>query len=211
MLINDILHTLEVLSLISFAISGAYSGISNKYDIFGIFIVSFATSTGGGMLRDILLGNYPISWMRNNNYADIIIISCIFSIFYFKYIKYLNYILFIFDSLGLGIFSVLGIEYSIKYGLGPFLSILIGMINASFGGILRDILCKKTPVLFYKEMYASVSMLGGILFFILKQFSLSQDYICYITILFIFIFRIIVFEYNISLSSIYKNINKLFN
>lgn len=200
---NDIFHFLELLSLISFAISGAGSGIAKRYDIFGIFVISFATSTGGGMLRDIILGNFPISWMRNSTYSYIIIVSTIFAIFLQKNIKYLNYTLFIFDSIGLGIFTVLGIEYGLRYGFGPFISILIGTINASFGGVLRDILCKQTPLIFHKEIYATICIIGGILFFLLKYINVSRNYLCPITIFFIFITRIIVVKYKLKLPSIF--------
>lgn len=194
---------LELLSLISFAISGAYYGISKKYDIFGIFIISLATSTSGGMLRDFFLGNFPVSWIRSNNYAYIILVASIFTIFYYKNIKHIEYIIYILDSIGLGIFTVLGIQYSIKYNLSPIIGILLGTINGSFGGIVRDILCGNNPVLFRKEIYATVCILGGILFFILNYFGLSKDYTYPITIIFIFITRILVIEYKIKLPSIY--------
>lgn len=200
---NDIFHLLELLSLISFAISGAESGIAQGYDIFGIFVISFITSTGGGMLRDMLLGNFPISWMRNSTYSYIIIASTIFTIFLQKNIKYLNYTLFLFDSIGLGIFTVLGIEYGLRYGFGPFISILIGTINASFGGVLRDILCNKTPIIFRQEIYATICIFGGILFFLLKYINVSQNYLCPITIFAIFVTRIIVVKYKLKLPSIY--------
>lgn len=194
---------LELLSLISFAISGAYYGISKKYDIFGILVVSFATCTSGGMLRDFFLGNFPVSWIRTNNYAYIILASSIFTIYYYKYIKHIEYIISILDSIGLGIFTVLGIQYSIKYELSPIIGILLGTINGSFGGIVRDILCGKTPAIFHKEIYATVCVLGGILFFILDYFCIPKDYIYSITIIFIFIIRTIIIEYKIKFPSIY--------
>lgn len=200
---HDIFHFLELLSLISFAISGAGAGIAKRYDIFGIFLIAFATSTGGGMLRDILLGNFPISWMRNSTYSYIIIASTIFAICLQKNIKYLNYTLFIFDSIGLGIFTVLGIEYGLRYGFGPIISILLGTINASFGGILRDILCQEIPIILHKEIYATLSIFGGILFFLLKSIHISQNYLCPITIFTIFVIRIIVVKYKLKLPSIY--------
>lgn len=201
---NDIFHFLEILSLISFAISGASAGIAKGYDIFGIFAISFITSTGGGMLRDILLGNFPISWMRNSTYSYIIIASTIFTIFLQKNVKYLNYTLFIFDSIGLGIFTVLGIEYGLRYGFNPFISILMGTINASFGGILRDILCHETPIIFNKEIYATICVFGGFLFFLLKYINISRNYLCPITIFAIFVTRIIVVKYKLKLPSIYN-------
>lgn len=194
---------LELLSLISFAISGAYYGISKKYDVFGILIISFATCTSGGMLRDFFLGNFPVSWIRNNNYAYIILVSSIYTIYYYKYIKYMEYLIFILDSIGLGVFTVLGIQYSIKYNLSPIIGILLGTINGSFGGIVRDILCGKNPVIFRKEIYATVCIIGGILFFILDYFGISKDYTYPITIIFIFIIRILVIEYKLKFPSIY--------
>lgn len=200
---NDIFHFLELLSLIFFAISGAGAGIAQRYDIFGIFIIAFVTSTGGGMLRDILLGNFPISWMRNPTYSYIIIASTIFTMCLQKNIKYFNYTLFLFDAIGLGLFTVLGIEYGVRYGFGPMISIFMGMINASFGGILRDILCHKPPILFDQEIYATISIFGGVLFFLLKQMHIAQNYICPITIFAIFVTRIIVVKYKLKLPSIY--------
>lgn len=188
---------LELLSLISFAISGARYGISKKYDIFGVFAISFITSTGGGIIRDIIIGNLPIIWIGNANYVLAIIFSNIFTILFIKKLKHLDYILFIFDSLGLGIFTLLGINYGMIYKLNPFLCVVLGVINGSFGSVLRDVFSNRNPLLFYKDVYASLSILGGILFFILKFFKLPVNIINFIVINIIFITRILIVKYNL--------------
>jgi uncharacterized membrane protein YeiH len=196
---------IDILGTLSFAVSGTSNAMKKQLDVFGILIIAFVTSIGGGTLRDILLGSTPVAWLSNYTAIYVILIGCICTIFFERTLNRLNYTLFIFDSLGLGLFTLTGIHKASEFGLSPGICIALGTITGSFGGVIRDILLNEIPLVFRKEIYASASILGGILYFLLVYFGLNELSSQIIAILFIFIFRIIVVKFNLSLPSIYKD------
>ncbi|HUH51084.1 MAG TPA: trimeric intracellular cation channel family protein [Flavobacterium sp.] len=192
-------YTLEMLGTIAFAFSGALAGFNKRMDIFGIFVVAFVTAMGGGMLRDVLIGNTPVVWMRDLTYLVVVTFGTIVALVFRKKLIYLRLSLFLFDAIGLGIFTIIGIETGISAGLHPIICITLGTMTACFGGVVRDILCNDIPVIFRKEIYATICIVGGIIFFILKQTSLSDSLIYLTTSLLIILLRLIVVKYKWSL------------
>lgn len=192
-------YTLEMLGTIAFAFSGALAGFNKRMDIFGIFVVAFVTAMGGGMLRDVLIGNTPVVWMRDLTYLVVVTFGTIVALVFRKKLIYLRLSLFLFDAIGLGIFTIIGIETGISAGLHPIICITLGSMTACFGGVVRDILCNDIPVIFRKEIYATICIVGGIIFFILKQTSLSDSLIYLTTSLLIILLRLIVVKYKWSL------------
>lgn len=185
-------YTLEILGTLAFAFSGALAGFNKKMDVFGIFVVAFVTAMGGGMLRDVLIGNTPVVWMQDLTYLLIITIGAIVALIFRKKLIYFRKSLFLFDSIGLGIFTIIGIEKGIEAGLHPIVCITLGTMTACFGGVVRDILCNDIPVIFRKEIYATICILGGIVFFFLKEINLTDDLIYLFTSLLIIAIRLIV-------------------
>src|SRR5690554_1504352 len=161
-------------------------------DVFGVFVVAFVTAMGGGMLRDILIGNTPVVWMKDLTYIFVIGTGTITALIFRKKLMYLRRSLFLFDSIGLGIFTIIGIEKGIEAELHPIVCITLGTLTACFGGVVRDILCNDIPVIFRKEIYATVCVLGGIVFFLLKEINLTDNLIYLVTSLLIIIIRLIV-------------------
>ena len=137
----SIFYTLDILGTIAFAISGALTAIHKKLDPFGVLIVAFATAIGGGTLRDVLIGRNPVGWMQDLNYAYAILGATFFTILFRKKVLSFNKSLFLFDTIGLGVFTIIGTEIGIEYNLHPLISIALGTITATFGGVIRDILC----------------------------------------------------------------------
>lgn len=185
-------YTLEMLGTIAFAFSGALAGFNKQMDIFGIFVVAFATAMGGGMLRDVLIGNTPVVWMQDLTYLFVIAVGTIVAIIFRKKLLYLRLSLFLFDTIGLGIFTIIGIEKGIEAGLHPIVCITLGTMTACFGGVVRDILCNDIPVIFRKEIYATICILGGLVFFLFKKINLSDDLIYLLTPLLIIGIRLLV-------------------
>ena len=109
--------------------------------------------------------------------------------------------MFLFDSIGLGVFTLIGLEKGIEYGLSPLICVILGTLTATFGGVIRDILCNEIPVLFRKEIYATLCIAGGMLYFILKELNFEQNFISLVVTIFIIGFRLISFKYNWSLPS----------
>ncbi len=195
---------LDIIGVFVFTISGVLSGLNKKLDAFGVFIIAFVTALGGGTLRDILIGKTPVGWMQDLKYLYIIVLAYFVTIFFKKHLEKLRVSLFLFDSIGLGVFTIIGIEKGIEFGLHPIICITLGTITASFGGVIRDILCNEIPVIFRKEIYATVCISGGILFFILQKLNLNQDILYLSTSLFMISFRLLSVKYKWYLPSLYK-------
>lgn len=194
-----IFSALDILGTIAFAISGALSAMNRKLDLFGIFIIAFVTATGGGTLRDILIGNTPVSWMHNTMTIYLIGGITILSIIFRYKLDYLKKSLFLFDTIGLGICTIVGVETGIKTGLDPIVCVALGTMTGCFGGVVRDILCNEIPVIFRKEIYATASIAGGFCFMALYTFKIDQNIIHISTALLIIIIRLVVVKYKIAL------------
>jgi uncharacterized membrane protein YeiH len=190
---------IEILGTISFAISGTFAAVQRRLDPFGILIIAFVTSIGGGTVRDLLLGDTPVKWMRDVNYCLLILVTSMITMFFKRNIKKFKITLFLFDSLGLGLFTVLGIQKGIAFGLSPGICIALGTITGCFGGIIRDTLLNTIPLIFRKEVYATACIVGGLLYFALLYFNLKADVAKILVIAFIFTLRIIVVKYKLSL------------
>jgi uncharacterized membrane protein YeiH len=196
---------IEMLGVLSFAVSGTSSAMKKRLDIFGILIIAFVTSLGGGTLRDILLGNTPVAWLKDYSTLNIILFGCITTVIFERYVQKLNYTLFIFDSLGLGLFTIIGVQTAMKIDLSIGMSIALGTITGCFGGVTRDILLNEIPLVFRKEIYASASILGGALYFALLKFGTNNELSQSLAILFIFLFRIFVVWRKVRLPVLYKD------
>lgn len=190
---------IEILGTISFAISGSFAAMQRRLDPFGVLTIAFVTAIGGGTVRDLLLGDTPVAWMRNVNYCLLILVTCIVAIFFKRHIKKFKITLFLFDSLGLGLFTMLGIQKGILFGLSPGICIALGTITGCFGGIIRDTLLNTIPLIFKKEIYATACILGGILYYILIHFDLKTDLAKVLVIAFIFALRVVVVKYKLTL------------
>ena len=171
---------LEIIGTMAFAMSGALTAMNKKMDPFGVFIIAFVTAVGGGTLRDVLIGRTPVGWMLDIRYVYLIIVGFILAILFRKKFDRLRTSLFLFDTIGLGVFTLIGLEKGINIGLHPVICIALGTITACFGGVIRDILCTEIPVIFRREIYATICIFGGIVFFLLRRLNLEND-ILYLT------------------------------
>lgn len=194
---------LDLLGTTAFAISGALSAMNRRLDLFGIFIIAFVTAIGGGTLRDVLIGSTPVTWMENITYIYLIGVVAIFAIIFRKKLNYLKKSLFLFDTIGLGVFTITGVEMGVQNDLNPIISIAIGAMTGTFGGVIRDILCNEIPVIFRKEIYATACIIGGLAFVLLHELGVGTDIIYIVTSLTVIIIRLVVVKYHISLPSFY--------
>ncbi|MFD0975987.1 trimeric intracellular cation channel family protein [Salinimicrobium gaetbulicola] len=201
----SIFNILDLLGTIAFAISGALSAMNRRLDLFGIFIIAFVTAIGGGTLRDVLIGSTPVNWMENIIYIYLIGTVTIFSIVFRNKLNYLKKSLFLFDTIGLGVFTITGVEMGVKNDLDPIISIALGAMTGTFGGVIRDILCNEIPVIFRKEIYATACIIGALAFVILDSFEVSTDITYIATSLTVIVIRLLVVKYHISLPSFYPS------
>ncbi|MBV6647990.1 MAG: trimeric intracellular cation channel family protein [Cyclobacteriaceae bacterium] len=160
----EIIALIDVLGTIVFAISGTLTAIDKKMDIFGASVVAFITATGGGTLRDMILGATPPGWVLDPYYLLYVALGVIFSILFKKWILKLKKTLFLFDTIGIAVFTILGVEKALALSLDPMVCVLMGVVSAVFGGVLRDIICNEIPLIFRKEVYALVCAVAGAIY-----------------------------------------------
>ena len=182
--------------------------MEKKLDPFGVLILSFVTAIGGGTLRDIMIGNLPVGWLRNETATVVIFIGSIGTIFFSQWLKKINATLFLFDALGLGLFTIIGIEKGMELHFSIGVCIALGTITASFGGVLRDVLLNNVPLIFRKEIYALASIIGGLIYYLLTKTALNDDAAKIICILLILIIRLLAVKYKLSLPVIYSKNKK---
>ena len=198
----DFIFVIDILGLIAFSISGVLVAMKKGLDVFGIVIIAFATSIGGGTIRDVLIKT-EVSWLTNMTYVYGILITTVFAIIFRKKLNYLRKSLFLFDTIGIGLYTVVGVEKAISAGLSPIICIAFGTMSACFGGVLRDILCNDIPVIFHKEIYATACILGGFTYFLLAYFNIPQDLVFIISGVVVITVRICAVFFKISLPKVY--------
>ncbi|SDE60106.1 Uncharacterized membrane protein YeiH [Pricia antarctica] len=199
---------IDLLGTIAFAISGVLVAMEKKLDMFGVLIIAFVTAVGGGTLRDLLIGSTPVFWMRDYSYISIIIGTVIFAVLFAKHLHNFRKTLLLFDAIGIGLFTMVGIEKGLAYDLLPIICIALGTITACFGGVIRDILCNQIPAVFSKEIYATPCILGGIIYFVLIRLPFEDAYAYSIAITVIIVVRLLALRFGISLPNIYRNGNR---
>ena len=202
------LYIIDILGTISFAVSGAFLAMEKKLDPFGVLVLSFVTAIGGGTLRDILIGNLPVSWLRNETATIVIFSSAIVTMFFGRYLKQLTTTLFLFDALGLGLFTVIGIELGVEKHFTIGICVALGTITACFGGVVRDVLLNNIPLLFRKEIYALACIAGGLIYFLMKKMNMDPDLSRILCILIIFAIRVLAVRYRLSLPQFYHSTTK---
>lgn len=175
MLDFDLQYLFELLGTFVFAISGSLAMRDKEHDMFGAGFTGFITAIGGGSLRDILLGSYPLVWIGDIYFLYAIIAGILAALVFSRTLSKLRKTFFLFDTLGIGFFTVLGVEKALSVGAGPEIAALMGMFSAVMGGVIRDTLTNEIPILFRKEIYASACLFGAILYLSLNYFGLGRD------------------------------------
>jgi Predicted membrane protein len=197
-------QTIDILGTVAFAISGVLVAMEKRLDLFGVLIIAFVTSIGGGTLRDLLIGDTPVAWMRDLTYVTTIFITVVFAIIFVNQLKYLRKSLFLFDTIGIGLYTMLGVEKGLEAELLPIMCIFLGTMTACFGGVIRDILCNEIPVIFRKEIYATACIVGGASYFFFVSLSLKESYAYIAAIVVVISLRLLAVRFGISLPNIYK-------
>ena len=202
---ENINFLIEILGTISFAMSGSFAAMQKRLDPFGVLIIAFVTSVGGGTVRDLLL-DVPVFWMHDLVMCSVIFLTCIFSMIFKSIERKFRVTLFIFDSFGLGLFTIIGIQKGLNADLHPLICLTLGTITGCFGGIIRDILLNRIPLIFRKEIYATACIVGGGVFlFLVKYSTLSYTFVQISTILLIVAIRTLAVKYHWQMPKFYGN------
>ena len=201
---DTIIEYINISGSFVFAVSGALIAMKKRLDPFGVLIVAFITAVGGGTLRDILIDR-QIFWLYNNAIIYAVITGATVAMVFKSKMNFFTKPIFFYDALGLGLFSITGVQIGLETGLSPSICILLGTVTGVFGGVLRDIVVNRIPVVFKKEIYATASILGGVLYLLMIKLNVPNPYSQIIPILFIIIIRLTAVVFNVSLPSIYKS------
>lgn len=193
-------YALELTGTGFFSISGALAANEkSKPDWFGVTIIGFVTSLGGGSIRDVLLGSYPLVWVKDVNFVYAILIGIVFASIFYKPLIRIRKAFFLFDTLGIAMFTVLGTEKALQFHVHPFIAAIMGMFSAIMGGVLRDVLTNEIPIIFRKEIYATACLAGAIFYLGLTHFNIQRTLAIIIAMLFILVIRIVAIKYNVTL------------
>lgn len=195
----SVIFILELLGTLVFAISGALTAAERKFDLMGISIIAFVTALGGGTLRDVLIGSTPVSWLQDPSLLVVISIGILLAFIFNKRLNALRKTFFLFDSIGLGLFAIAGMQKAIDFDIYPVYAVLCGMITATFGGMLRDILCNEVPIIFRKEIYATAALVGASVYLGLGYLQIQSEVNLIVSVLIVIVIRILAVKYKIGL------------
>jgi len=170
-----VLITIYLIAITAVAMSGALAAGRRNMDIFGVAFIAFVTALGGGTIRDMVLGHFPIGWTQHPPYIYLVISAGLVTTLFARFMHHLKTVFLVLDALGLIAFSLIGCEVALGMGYAPVVVIMAGMITGIFGGILRDVLCNQVPVVFRQELYASVSLAVCSLYLVLRDLGLGTE------------------------------------
>lgn len=213
MLSNVTAFILDIIGTVSFAISGSLVSIKAKLDLFGVVFLGFVTAFFGGIMRDIIIG-IDVPYVFSKFYlvmVSIVTSLIVFVICYIKRKKFndleekISYINNFFDAIGLGAFTVMGVETAFASGLSSnmFLSVTLGVLTAVGGGVVRDVLANTAPYILTKHIYALVSILGACLYYVMRICMVSVTISSAVVISFVFVIRMLATKYRWKLPKIY--------
>jgi len=195
---STVLLIIEILGTFAFAISGIRHAAAKHFDWFGGFVCGFVVAIGGGTVRDVMLGVTPF-WMTSSLYIICTLLALVFVLTFARSLKRLDNAWFVFDTLGLALFTIAGIQKTLALGHPFWVAIVMGCITGSAGGITRDILLNKVPVIFHKEIYAMACVIGGMIYWLLMTLGVNVAVTSTVTFLAICLIRYLAMRYHISL------------
>lgn len=196
----EYIYVFDLIGTFVFAISGILAALDSKFDLVGAAILGFVTAVGGGTLRDVMLGATPVAWMNDLNYFYIIILALPVCYLGRKYIVKLRKGIFLFDTIGIALFTIIGLQKTLEYNLSPLIAILLGVVTAVFGGVIRDVLSDKVPLIFRKEIYASACVIGGLVYLLTEKYLPSMHFKVIPAILVVFLIRYFSIKYKWSIN-----------
>ncbi|ACJ28080.1 Conserved hypothetical protein [Shewanella piezotolerans WP3] len=199
MLEVKVISALWLIGILAEAMTGALAAGKKQMDLFGVVIIGCVTAIGGGTLRDMLLGNYPIIWIENAHYLLAIAAASLLTVMIAPLMRYLSRLFLAIDAVGLAVFSIVGAQKTLMLGYSAEIAIVMGVVTGVFGGVIRDILCNQVPLIFKKELYALVALLTATLYVLMKFNGVVEWLSLSTAVLFGFCFRMLAIRYQWSM------------
>lgn len=185
------IYWLDLIGTFVFAISGALAAWDKKmyHDIFGVSFTAFVTSIGGGTMRDLILGVRPV-WVGDKNYIIAIACGVLITILFRARLLRFRRSIFVFDTIGIGFYTVIGLQKALFYGVHPWAAVILGMISAIFGGVIRDMMVNEIPLIFSRQIYASACLMGAALYIGLRYAGVEEEWNMVASILLVIAIRL---------------------
>ena len=196
-LYSTVMKIIEVLGTFTFVVSGIRQASAKHFDWFGGFVCGIAVAIGGGTIRDVMLGVTPF-WMTSSLYMSCAVLALLFTVVFSRSLKKLDNAWFVFDTLGLGLFTVAGIQKTLECGHPFWVAIIMGCITGSAGGVMRDVFLNNIPVIFQKEVYATACVAGGFIYWGLALLNISVTWMAAITFVVVCSIRFLAVKYHIT-------------
>ena len=197
-IVHSIQQIIEFVGTFAFAISGIRHAAAKNFDWFGGFVCGIAVAIGGGTIRDVMIGVTPF-WMTSSIYIICTVLAQLFVIVFSYFLKRLDNTWFVFDTLGLALFTIAGIQKSLAFDFPFWVAIIMGCMTGSAGGVIRDVLLNNVPIIFQKEIYAMASIVGGLLYWVLISLGVDVSITVVSTFLVVCVIRFLAVRYHLSL------------
>lgn len=197
-LYGPLLKVIEFLGTFAFAISGIRHAAAKHFDWFGGFVCGIAVAIGGGTIRDVMLGVTPF-WMTSSIYIICTVLAQVFVIVFAHSLRRLDNTWFLFDTFGLALFTIAGLQKTLDCGHPYWVAIIMGCITGAAGGVIRDVLLNNVPIIFQKEIYAMASILGGLSYWGLMSLGVDMNVTVVVAFAVVCVIRLLAVKYHISL------------
>ena len=201
-----LLTIIYIIAITAEAMTGALSAGRRSMDWFGVILIACVTALGGGSVRDVLLGHYPLTWVKHPEYLVLTTCAALFTIMIAKWMKHMHNMFLLLDALGLIGFTIIGCQIAMDMGYGFVVAGVAGVLTGVSGGILRDILCNDVPLIFRRELYASISFAAVVFYWLCLDFGVNSELTVIMTLMFGFTLRVIAIYFGLEMPKfIYKD------
>ncbi|UVE16055.1 trimeric intracellular cation channel family protein [Pseudomonas sp. LS44] len=197
---EQLFYLSDLFGVVVFAITGALMAGRKSMDLFGVLVIAIVTALGGGTLRDVILNNYPVSWIRNDTYILIASLAAIGTVLWVRLTRPIHETgLLIADAFGLAVFTVIGTEVALQHGTPISTAVIMGVMTGVAGGVMRDVLCNEIPMIFQKEIYATACIAGSLMFILLQQIGIAHWMATGLAMLTVLLIRLAAIYWHLSL------------